>query len=349
MTSPSPRLRDITAKSYHSAQPNAAIRLNSNESPFPPSPRFWERFSYYSAKAALNRYPDREAWTVRERLGSLTGVGPESIYVANGSNEVLLTTMLAYGGPGRKYASALPTYGMYAQIAATTGTAHIPVTRTPGGQIDQDDFALRVCEVDLAVVCSPNNPTGTPEDLQTLAELTPSATLFVADEAYGAFSKGIPELPLDHVARIRTFSKSMALAGARVGYCISSQDVVEVLWAVSLPYHLDTLKQSLILAALDSLEEYNEHVAVLIAARERTAASLRELGCHVFDSQANFLLFAPPGDAKDLWEDLLSHSILVRDATSWPEVTNCLRVTIGTDQEMGAFLAATQEILRRGE
>ncbi len=349
MTVPSPRLTDITSQKYRSAQLNVTVRLNSNESPFAPSSQFWDRFTYYSATTTLNRYPDRGAWLVRERLGNLSGVGPECVYVANGSNEVLLNTMLAFGGPQRKYASAIPTYGMYAQIATTTATSHIPVARTATGEIDSDDFAQGVTKANLAIVCSPNNPTGKSEDLVSLARLTPPSTLFVADEAYFDFSLKSPTLTGENVERVRTFSKSMALAGARVGYCIASREIVEILWAISLPYHLDTVKQCLILSALDSRDGYDEHIGSLIATRERSASALRDLGCHVFESEANFLLFSPPGSAKVLWDGLVAHSILIRDATSWPGVTNCLRVTIGTDEEMDTFLRATKKLIAQGD
>ena len=201
---------------------------------------------------------------------------------------------------------------------------------------------------DVTFVCSPNNPTGNAQSLDAIHSVADEAGgLVIVDEAYVDFG-GETALPLiaDHpnVAVVRTFSKSFALAGARIGYVLAAPEVVQDLERVRLPYHLSALTQT---AALVALRHTDEAMAALDALRAERDRIVRELstidGVTVFPSQANFVLFRPPGDAQEVWRQLLERGVLVRDLTQ--VVDGGLRVTAGTTHEVDLFLKALEEVL----
>ncbi|MHB8190425.1 MAG: histidinol-phosphate transaminase [Ferrimicrobium sp.] len=343
---PTPRIAGVLQDRYHSPQITVEVRLNTNESPYPP-PEVWVRdIQRRVATLDFNRYPDRGAHAVREELGRWHGVSPEQIFVGNGSNEVLLYLFLAYGGPGREAVMAPPTYGMYRQIAATTGTLISECLRDSAGTIEPVDFAKRSRSAQIGIVCTPNNPTGTPEP-DTLSAVFSSCpdTLFIVDNAYGEFSKARTPTAGGNVVVVRTFSKAFGLAGLRVGYCIADPEVIAVLDSITLPYHLDVFKQTAVLVALEHRLQLQAVVDEIVAQRQRIVAGLRELEVRVYPSETNFVLFSPLKPARSVWEELVERSVLIRDASTWPGLENALRVTVGTSSENDRFLAALKEIL----
>ena len=348
------RVRDDLAslEGYHSPQVEVAVRLNTNESPYPPPQAWRDALVDEVAGIAFNRYPDRGAGALRRALAELHGVHPKQVFAANGSNEVLQALCLAYGGPGRSVAVFEPTYPLHSHIARITGSA-VAV----GGR--DDDFALEVDEVGrvlgqahpaITFLCSPNNPTGTVDPPATTAAVIGAAPgLVVVDAAYGQFS---PHSAVGLVSDesglvvVRTFSKTWALAGLRLGYCVAPAEVVAILEQVTLPYHLDSAKQAAGRLALRFREEMEARVALLVAERERLTEALTGLPVDTWPSGANFVLFRPrsrPGD--EVWAALVERSVLVRNCASWPGLDGCLRVTVGTPQEDDAFLAALTEVL----
>jgi histidinol-phosphate aminotransferase len=357
MTAPRPQPRDDVAlmEGYHSPQVEVRVRLNTNESPVPP-PEGWRRaMGDVAAGIDWHRYPDRGAGALRRAIGGLHGVGPEQVFAANGSNEVLQTLLLTYGGAGRTAAVWEPTYALHGHIARLTGTAVAVGERGP-------DFATDLGEVERLVVsaapsvvflCSPNNPTGMvepPETVRSVLDLVRgTGALLVVDEAYGQFA---PWSALDLVdddtplVVTRTFSKTWSMAAARLGYLIGPTWAVDELHKVVLPYHLDAFKQAAAVAALEHVDEMNARVAGLVEERGRLCAALGDLPVEVWPSGANFVLFRPQRhDGRKVWQGLLERSVLVRDCSSWPRLDGCLRVTVGTADEDDAFLTALQEVL----
>jgi histidinol-phosphate aminotransferase len=337
---------------YHSPQVEAAVRLNTNESPFPP-PDAWRRAVADELETvAWHRYPDRSAWSLRKAVADLHGVAPEQVWCANGSNEVLQTLLLAYGGPGRSAAVWEPTYALHRHIARLTGTAVVEGRRG-------DDLALDPAEVDrvlaegptVTFLCSPNNPTGEAvgEDLvRRVLEAAPG--LVVVDEAYGQFApwSAIP-LVAEGVPLVvtRTYSKTWSLAGLRLGYCVAPTEVVEAMERAALPYHLDTFTQIAGRLALRFVDDMERRVSGIVEERGRLAAGLADLPVDTWPSDANFILFRPRHrSGRDVWSGLLDRSVLVRNCSSWAHLEDCLRVTVGTPQENDAFLAALTEVLR---
>jgi histidinol-phosphate aminotransferase len=336
---------------YHSPQVDVAVRLNTNESPVPPPAAFTAALAAEMDQLTWHRYPDRAALELRTAIGELHGVGPEQVFAANGSNEVLQTLCLTFGGHGRSVAVFEPTYALHGHIARITGTGVIEGERT-------DSFALDMDEVDrvlatgpeITFLCSPNNPTGLVEPREVVeAVLDRAPGLVVVDEAYGQFAPWSALELVDEDTPLvvtRTYSKTWSMAAARLGYLIGPRWVVEALDKVVLPYHLDAVTQAAGRVALRFTDEMEARVAELVEERGRLSAALGDLDVDVWPSGANFVLFRPrSADGATVWQQLVDRSVLVRNCASWPRLEGCLRVTIGTREEDDAFLGALEEVL----
>jgi histidinol-phosphate aminotransferase len=346
-------LRELSG--YHSPQLAVAVRLNTNESPFAPLPAFIDEWVGALRGVDLNRYPDRGVHELRAALGALLEQPAERLLCANGSNEVLQTLLLTYGGPGRGALVFEPTYALHSHIARITGTAVIEGERLPGFHIDPDaaSAVVRDRAPSIVFVCSPNNPTGTVEARDTVEALAAAAAevnaLLVVDEAYGEFSHwSALELVDDGrpLVVVRTYSKVWSMAALRLGFAVAPEWVVAELEKVVLPYSLSTPTQLAGVLALAHRGEMEDRVAAIVAERERVAIALTEhRQLTVFPSGANFLLLRYEGDAHAVWEALVERGVLVRNFAGWPRVEQCLRVTIGTPEENDAFLSALADVL----
>jgi histidinol-phosphate aminotransferase len=354
---PAPRRvepRDDVAlmEGYHSPQVDVKVRLNTNEAPEPPPAAFTERLADELRRIAWNRYPDRAATELRAAIADLHGVRADQVFAANGSNEVLQTLCLTYGGHGRTAAVLEPTYALHSHIARLTGTAVAVGERN-------DDFTLDMVEVDrvlaesapaITFLCSPNNPTGLVESENTVrAVLDRAPGLVVVDEAYGQFAPWSALALVDDdrpLVVTRTYSKTWSMAAGRLGYLVGPSWLVRDLDKVVLPYHLDTFKQVAGRVALDYRHEMDQRVAALVEERGRLTAALQDLPLDVWPSGANFVLVRPRHvDGEKVWQQLLDRSVLVRNCASWPRLEGCIRITIGTAEEDDVLLAALQEVL----
>ncbi len=349
-----PRADLVLMSGYHSPQLDVSVRLNTNESPLPP-PEEWEaELARAVAEVEWRRYPDRGAGELRAALASLHQVDEGQVFVANGSNEVLQCLLLAYGGHNRSAVVFEPTYALHSHLARVTGTTVVEGERDEELALDLGRAVDLVEDAGPAVtfLCSPNNPTGMvepPEVLEVLLSAAPG--LVVVDEAYGQFAprSALEELRdggPENLVVVRTYSKTWAMAGARLGYCIGSPEVVENLWKVVLPYHLDSFKQVAGRLALDHVAEMEGRVAMIVEERLRLVSRLDALPVRVWPSGANFVLFRPR-DRKggDVWKELVDRDVLVRNCSTWPRLEGCLRVTIGRPEENDLFLRALTEIL----
>ena len=337
----------------------APVQLNVNENPYPPSPECADDIARAVAGAAreLNRYPDREFTELRAALADyLNGDGgrgllPDHVWAANGSNEVMLQLLQAFGGPGRTALSFAPTYSMYPEYARDAMTEWVVGHREADFTLDLDHARALVAERQPAVVLlpSPNNPTGTalpPEAVSTLCEATGEG-IVVVDEAYGEFRRSGTPSALELLPRhpnlvvTRTMSKAFALAGARVGYLAADPAICDAVRVVRLPYHLSAVTQATALAALRHAKELLANVDELRAERDRTVDWLRAQGLQVADSDANFALFGRFADRHAVWQALLDRGVLIRETgpSGW------LRVSVGTPAEMGSFRTALAEVL----
>lgn len=345
---------------YHSPQVAVDVRLNTNESPYP-APKAWlDDLRDEIAQIPFNRYPDREARALRAAVAESEGVSADQVFCANGSNEVLQTLCLAFGGPGRTAAVFEPTYALHSHIARVTGTSVAEGTRTPDFTLDPTEVnrVLTEARPEITFLCSPNNPTGRVEPQDVVADVVARAPgLVVVDEAYGQFSSwSAISMVADDVglAVARTYSKTWSMAAFRLGYLIGPASLVAELDKVTLPYHLDAVKQVAGRLAVRYKADMEARVATIVEERGRLTAELAELPVETWPSEANFILFRPLATSAgrpvgmaghDVWQALLERSVLVRDCSSWPNLDGCLRVTVGTPDENRAFLTAVSEVL----
>ena len=331
-----------------------SVRLNTNESPYGPPQAFTDAWLEELRAVPLHRYPDRAALRLRTAIGERYGQPPGRVFAANGSNEVLQTLLLAYGGAGRRALMFEPTYALHAHISRLTGTEVVTATRGDDFAVDARS-AVEVIErlqPDVVFLCSPNNPSGTVEARETvLAVLDAAPGLVIVDEAYGEFARWSALELIDEVRPLvvaRTYSKVWSLAGLRLGFCVAPTWIVETLEKVVLPYHLDSATQIAGVVALRFEQEMEARVSLLVEERERLFVALQEQdGVHVFPSGANFLLFRVEGGiGHAIWQAVVDRGVLVRDFSEWPGVEDCLRVSVGTPGENDAFLHALQAALR---
>lgn len=347
---PEPRDDLRALEGYHSPQLDVEVRLNTNESPFPPPAAFVAEWTAALADERYHRYPDRAATDLRAGLGAHLGQPPERIFPANGSNEVLQTILLTYGGPGRRALVFEPTYALHAHIARITATETVESERGDDFLVDPVAAAatIAVARPQVVFLCSPNNPTGTVEPLPTMEAVADAAAavgaLLVVDEAYAEFADhSALSLVADDrpIVVTRTYSKVWSLAGVRLGFAVAPRAIVTELDKVVLPYHLSVPTQLAGTLALQHVSEMERRVASLVEERGRVSAQLATIdGVTVFPSGANFVLFRIDGDARAVWKALVDRDVLVRDFSRWPRVEECLRVTIGTPQENEAFVTA---------
>ena len=299
------------------------------------------------------------ATELRRAVAELHGVDPDEIFCANGSNEVLQSLLLAFGGPGRRAAMFEPTYALHAHIARLTGTSVVAGARDDDFRIDPDDARrlLKAEPPDITFLCSPNNPTGRAEPPETVggrARVRPGAgdrrrgvrAVLGLVRARAAGRRGRDGDRSAGLVVTRTFSKTWAMAGARLGYAIAHPDVVRACEAVVLPYHLSAQTQLAGLLALRHRPEMERRVALIAEERGRLAAALADLPVDTWPSDANFILFRPrERPADDVWRALLERSVLIRNCADWDGLRGCLRVTVGTPEENDRFLLALKESL----
>ncbi|MGO9160687.1 MAG: histidinol-phosphate transaminase [Streptosporangiaceae bacterium] len=342
------------AQPYGAPQLDVAVRLNTNENPFPPSARLVRQVAAAVAAATseLNRYPDRDARALRADLAGYLGHGltADGVWAANGSNEIIQQLFQAFGGAGRSALGFEPSYSMHPVIARTTGTRWVAAAREDDFSVRADRAVAAIAESrpDLVFLTSPNNPTGTAMPLAVIEAVAAAAPgMVIVDEAYAEFARDpaatalalLPRYP--RMVVLRTMSKAFALAGARVGYLAAAPPVVAGVQLVRLPYHLSALTQAAARVALANSADLLAAVGQLRAERDALVSWLRGRGLAVADSDANFVLFGRFADRRAVWQGLLDHGVLIREVgpPQW------LRVTVGTPHEMAAFRAALDKVL----
>lgn len=356
MTLPKPRSDLASLDGYHSPQLDVEVRLNTNESPYPPPAAFVEAWLGALRDVPLHRYPEREARALREQLATWLGQPVERVFAANGSNEVLQTLLLAYAGAGRRALVFEPTYALHSHIAHVTGTTIVEAERADDLTVSPTEGRMLIEAERPAVVflCSPNNPTGIVESRATVEALLSAVIdhgpgLLVVDEAYGEFADwSAAELVTDDVPLVvvRTYSKVWSLAALRLGYTIAPAPVVEELEKVVLPYHLSAAVQIAGVEAVRFESEMRARVGALVEERRRLVKALARLpGVTVYPSGANFVLVRFSGDAHAVWQRLVDRGVLVRDFSARPRLQGCLRITVGTPEEDDTLLAALGDSL----
>ncbi len=323
---------------YSSPRPWVGVRLDTNESPYPPPNGLRAKLADLAREHPWHRYGDLDAVALRTRLGEWHGHAAEGVWVATGIWEALQQILLAFTGPGRTVHVPEPTWGGYRHLAAITGTTTVP----------------HGTAADVLVVCSPNNPTGEVVSLEVVAHLCQAhpASLVVVDEAYAEYASAPTAVALlgqfPNLVVARSFSKALGLADLRLGYLLAHPEFVEALSRVRLPYHPSGFAQAAGLLALDHLGDLQTNIDRVVAERQRlyhALSKLHDAGVRPRPSQANFVCFATPHPADQVRRRLLDRRIAVRDVSGLVGLAGHLRVTVGTPLENDAFLAVLPEML----
>ena len=323
------------------------IKLNTNESPYPPAPSVVEAVTAREVEL-LRLYSDPTAKGLKEKLAKLYGVKPENVFVSNGSDEVLNFAFMAFGGRGVIFPEI--SYGFYQVYGDLYGLDYRKIPLREDFTIDVRDYCG---QGKMVVIANPNAPTGLNLSVAEIEQILKSNpdSLVLIDEAYVDFG-GETALPLmesyDNLLVTRTFSKSRCLAGGRLGYAFGSADIIADLEKIKYstnPYNVDRLTLLLGEATVDAEPYYQETCAAIMATRDWTAEQLKALGFDVLPSKTNFL-FAKTDkmDGGELYEQLKSRGILVRHFSD-PKICQYNRITIGTPEQMETFVNTVKEVL----
>ena len=331
------------------------VKLNTNENPYPPSPRVLEAMRGIQA-GSLRRYPDPVCRRLRGRIAELHGVDASRVFVGNGSDEILALCTRAFVEDGRGVGYFDPSYSLYPVLADIRGALRVPVDlgRDLGWPADLvkggEAPALGVCS--LFLLANPNAPTGLLSPKEKVRELCAAFDGVVAiDEAYVDFAPVDcmdVAREVDNALAIRTLSKSYSLAGLRLGYAVGPADLVEALFKIKDSYNVDAISQELALAALSDVDYMRANAGKIKRTRQRLAECLAERGFRVYPSAANFLWVQPPGrSARELFDQLRERRVLVRFFPG-ERTGEFLRITIGTDADVDGLLAALDEVRGSG-
>ncbi len=350
-----PHLRDMPTYTPGAspAGSEGAIRLDWNESPFPPTPRAQAALAAFTTG---NRYPDIRQTELLQALSHYIGSSPDRIMAGAGLDDVFNTLAMLVVGPGDEVVVSEPTFGVYRSLFSHHGATIRNVPLGPPPHFSLDDAGI-LCAIGprtkLVVVCNPNNPTGTLFPRERVERIVAGANcLVVIDEAYAEFS-GTSHLDLadryEHVVALRTMSKFAGLAGFRVGYGVFPQSLMPWLWQVAPPFlNISATAVAVTLASLGDLDTLRSNVSNLVRWRDDVAEQLARLdGVTVYPTATNFLLVKlPSNDAAPIVQALAARKIFVRHFPN-PALglRDCLRVSVGTPAENALFLECLQELL----
>ena len=344
-----PEIRDMAGyvPGFQPADEAAWIKLNTNENPYPPSPRVTEAIlaEVGAVGDTLRKYPDAQSRLAREEAGRLYGFDPSWVIMANGSDELLNNLIRAFAGEGEEVAYVHPSYSYYATLAEIQGARIRTFRLTDDFKVA--DFPDRY-EGKIFFLTSPNAPLGCAFSLDYIEALAGRcAGMLVVDEAYVDFADA-NSLELvrryDNVVVTRTFSKSYSLAGMRLGLAIARPEVIAALDKIRDHYHLDRLALVAALAALQDQAHLQANVTRIRETRDWFSEQLRSFGYEVRPSQGNFVFASPPDrNGKRVYDALFAHKILVRHFSD-PLLAHGMRITIGTREEMERTVATLREI-----
>jgi histidinol-phosphate aminotransferase len=298
--------------------------------------------SFLQRTGSWNRYPDPLHSELREKIAGLKELEAKSIFLGNGSDEVIDLPIRAFCEPRiDKIMIMPPTYGMYQVCADINDVQLIKVPLTPEFEIDlpKVQLALKDIKLKLVYMCSPNNPTGNCLDKNKIREiLTSFKGLVIIDEAYIDFSSQkswISELNnFKNLIIMQTFSKVWGLANIRLGMAFADQDIIQILYKIKYPYNINGITQRLATEALGRIKDKEDMRNNMIREKEKLNTELQKLTIvkKVYPSDANFFLVMFH-NAKDVYQYLLNNGVIVRDRSQVIHCDNCLRITVGTSEE----------------
>lgn len=325
------------------------IRLDANENPHDFPAEVGSFISSQIGPQFFGRYPDPMARELISDIAGYFGADPENIMVGNGSDELILNIMLAFGH-GKKVFIASPTFSMYALHARVAGAVPVNVPRGPNFEIDvQAVVNAAGREPGIIILCSPNNPTGNATDIKDIEAIAESVeALVVVDEAYVEFG-GQSCVPIidrhSNLLVMRTFSKAFGLAGMRVGYLLAHHEIVRELLRIKQPFNVNSFSQLAARSVLKYRELFEERIKSIIIDREQLAKRMEGLpGLRLYPSVTNFICFKTAAPALEVYRGLLDGGVMIRYLKT-PEGEEMLRVSVGTARENNIFTEILQKLL----
>jgi histidinol-phosphate aminotransferase len=324
-------------------QDEGYIKLNTNENPYPPSPRVLAALRKALAPT-LRLYPEPLSDSLRSVAASIYGVKVENIIAGNGSDELLSMLMHSVIGPGDRVAYATPTYSLYETLIEIQGGVKAVVDYPADFSVPDELVAQNA---PLTFLCNPNSPSGTLVSLQEVSRLARAVSgILVVDEAYVDFAdhEGASVLPLvrrlTNLVVLRTFSKSFSLAGMRIGLAFAPEEIIIGMMKVKDSYNVNRLSLVAATAALQDMPWMARNVRRIQRSRRKLIAGVQKLGFYVLPSQSNFVLARKPGEnLRETYEALKRQKILVRYFDA-PGLRDCIRISVGTGREVAALLSA---------
>ncbi len=347
-----PQLADI--EPYDPKYIPADIMISANENSLDVPLDIRRQIEHEVRRVPFNRYPDPLANDLRDMIAEANGLDRDQVIMGNGGDELLFDLALAWGGPGRTFLNLPPTFSVYKNNAQLTNTAIVDIPRCDDFSIDEDAVLERLAkgDIDYAIVTSPNNPTGDLAQATFVEEmLKTSDTLVMVDEAYFEFSRYTVRPLLDsyeNLVILRTFSKAFSMAGVRMGYLLGNPRVIDEFKKVRQPYSVDAVSQAVARIVYQNRAKFEKSIDAIIAERGRVYEALGKLpGVMAYPSESNYILirFDEDVDAGWIWQWLLERGILVRDFSRSSYLENCLRVSIGTEDENTRFLETLRDVL----
>ena len=326
-------------------QDGVYIKLNTNENPYPPSPKVIAALKE-TVNDKLRLYPDPNATSAKEKAAEIFSTKPERVMLGNGSDELLTIIMRCFAGEGDKIVYPYPTYLLYKTLSEIQD-ANACIVDFP------EDYSLPeeilVEGAAITFICNPNSPSGTLIPADKVSNIASKIDgVIVVDEAYVDFADdNCMRLVNEHpnLIVLRTLSKSYSLAGMRLGFAVAREDLINGMMKVKDSYNVDRLSMVSAVAALDDQETFRANVTRIKKTRERLIDSLKDLGFFVYPSQANFVMIrcANAHNAKDIYLELKERKILIRYIDQ-SRLGDCLRITVGTDEEINTLLEKLEEI-----
>jgi histidinol-phosphate aminotransferase len=330
----------------------AEVKLNQNENPYDFPAHLKDETIRRFRERKWSRYPDFVPDSLRSQLAGHVGWRKDGVLVGNGSNELLLATLMTLVGDRTKVALPSPTFTVYGLICTVLGASVVNIPLNPDMSFDVDALIAKAmaARAKILVICTPNNPTGSvleEDGIKRILESFPGHLLL--DEAYHEFCGRTALKFLETYPRLiitRTFSKAMAMAGLRVGYLMAHEDLTEQISKAKLPYNINQFSLVAAQVALENMGQFRPAIDAIISERERLWKEMSQIpGVRVFPTGANFFLFEVPIHPHAIFEKMYGQGILIRDVSSYPMLSKCLRVTVGTRAENDRFLASLRELM----
>lgn len=332
---------------YHSAYLTEGVILNSNESPYSAPQELLDYMKENVGKLLVNRYPDTDSMALMKAIGKAYNVKPENVVCGVGSDEMIDCILASILNEDDKVLIPYPSFSMYAQFTFLNCGYGIKVPLKEDFTYDVEAMkaVIEKEQPKVVFICNPNNPTGCvmqQKDIEDILEL--SKGLVIVDEAYEDFAdQDISVIPLikkyDHLIVLRTFSKAYALAGARVGYAIACEELIDLINAVKVPYNLNMFSQLVATWAIEHKEIFKENAKRIISQRAHVDEGLKALGFKTYPSSANFIWTELP---EGYFEALKARKIYIRQMAV--DEKAYYRITIGTPEENEALLTALKEL-----